>query len=94
MCTCRLYGRFAEPIFRRGVQRALTGTQHLYVFGTAGEGYAVTDGQLTLRLKDLGGTDVNALINALVIQQLTPVANAGTPTSTASDCRSPFGRHG
>jgi len=49
MSTCCVpwdeHGRFAEPIFRRGVKRALTGTQHLYVFGTAGEGYAVTDGQ-------------------------------------------------
>jgi dihydrodipicolinate synthase/N-acetylneuraminate lyase len=38
-------GRFAEAIFRRGVRRALAGTPHLYVFGTAGEGYAVTDRQ-------------------------------------------------
>jgi dihydrodipicolinate synthase/N-acetylneuraminate lyase len=37
--------RFAEAIFRRGVRQALTGTPHLYVFGTAGEGYAVTDQQ-------------------------------------------------
>jgi len=37
--------RFAEPIFRRGVRLALAGTPHLYVFGTAGEGYAVTDRQ-------------------------------------------------
>jgi dihydrodipicolinate synthase/N-acetylneuraminate lyase len=38
-------GRFAEAIFRRGVRQALTGTPHLYVFGTAGEGYAVSDQQ-------------------------------------------------
>ncbi len=39
-------GRFAEPIFRRGVRSMLAaGTKHLYVFGTAGEGYAVTDQQ-------------------------------------------------
>lgn len=37
--------RFAEAIFRRGVRHALAGTKHLYVFGTAGEGYAVTDTQ-------------------------------------------------
>ena len=36
---------FAEAIFRRGVRLALTGTPHLYVFGTAGEGYALTDRQ-------------------------------------------------
>ncbi|MCX7423107.1 MAG: dihydrodipicolinate synthase family protein [Planctomycetia bacterium] len=37
--------RFDEPVFRRGVRQALQGTPHLYVFGTAGEGYAVTDRQ-------------------------------------------------
>ena len=49
MATCCVpwdeLGRFAEPIFRRGVRLALQGTPHLYVFGTAGEGYAVTEGQ-------------------------------------------------
>ena len=49
MSTCCVpwdeHGRFAEAIFRRGVRQALTRTQHLYVFGTAGEGYAVTDRQ-------------------------------------------------
>jgi len=39
-------GRFAEAIFRRGVRTMLAeGTKHVYVFGTAGEGYAVTDRQ-------------------------------------------------
>jgi dihydrodipicolinate synthase/N-acetylneuraminate lyase len=38
-------GRFAEATFRRGVRAMLAGTRHLYVFGTAGEGYAVTDQQ-------------------------------------------------
>ena len=37
--------RFVEMVFRRGVRLALAGTPHLYVFGTAGEGYAVTDRQ-------------------------------------------------
>lgn len=38
--------QFAEAIFRRGVRTTLEhGTKHLYVFGTAGEGYAVTDRQ-------------------------------------------------
>ena len=50
MATCCIpwdeAGRFAEPIFRRGVRAMLArGTPHLYVFGTAGEGYAVTDVQ-------------------------------------------------
>lgn len=38
-------GRFDEVPFRRGVRIALEGTPHLYIFGTAGEGYAVTDTQ-------------------------------------------------
>lgn len=38
-------GRFAERVFRRNVQQCLRGTRLLYVFGTAGEGYAVTDRQ-------------------------------------------------
>lgn len=49
MSTCCIpwdeQGRFAESIFRHGVRQALKGTPHLYVFGTAGEGYAVTDQQ-------------------------------------------------
>jgi len=35
----------AEPIFRRAIRTALQGTRGLYLFGTAGEGYAVTDAQ-------------------------------------------------
>ena len=49
MATCCIpwdeNGRFAERIFRLNVQHALHGTKFLYVFGTAGEGYAVTDRQ-------------------------------------------------
>lgn len=50
MATCCIpwdaAGQFAEAIFRRGVRTTLAhGTKHLYVFGTAGEGYAVTDRQ-------------------------------------------------
>ena len=49
MATCCVpwteQDRFDEPVFRRGVRQALRGTPHLYVFGTAGEGYALTDRQ-------------------------------------------------
>jgi len=50
MATCcipwDMDGKFAEAIFRSGVRSSLThGTKHLYVFGTAGEGYAVTERQ-------------------------------------------------
>ena len=38
--------RFDESLFRRFVARLLSsGFHHLYLFGTAGEGYAVTDAQ-------------------------------------------------
>ena len=37
--------RFEELIFRRSVRRSLQSTPLLYVFGTAGEGYAVTEDQ-------------------------------------------------
>ena len=51
MSTCCIpwdeSGRFVEHIFRHNVQHALRGTKLLYVFGTAGEGYAVTDRQYT-----------------------------------------------
>lgn len=50
MSTCCIpwdeQGRFAESIFRHGVRTTLKlGTKHVYVFGTAGEGYAVTEKQ-------------------------------------------------
>ena len=38
-------GQFEEAIFRQCVQDELDGTKHLYLFGTAGEGYALTDDQ-------------------------------------------------
>ena len=51
MATCCIpwdeQGRFVEAILRENVRHALTGTRHLYLFGTAGEGYAVTDAQFT-----------------------------------------------
>ena len=49
MSTCCIpwdeNGRFAERIFRKNVQHSLQQTKLLYVFGTAGEGYTVTDSQ-------------------------------------------------
>lgn len=49
MSTCCIpwdeNGHFAEQIFRKNVQHSLQQTKLLYVFGTAGEGYAVTDRQ-------------------------------------------------
>src|SRR5687768_10244596 len=49
MATCCVpwdeNGNFMEEVFRRQVASMLKGTPHLYIFGTAGEGYAVTDRQ-------------------------------------------------
>src|SRR5262249_43027051 len=49
LCTCCVpwdeNGNFLEEVFRREVNTMLKGTRHLYVFGTAGEGYAVTERQ-------------------------------------------------
>ena len=49
MCTCCIpwdeQFRFAEAIFRRNVRQALAATSNVYVFGTAGEGYAVSERQ-------------------------------------------------
>ncbi len=38
-------GNFLEDIFRDQVRKSVEGTKHLYIFGTAGEGYAVSDRQ-------------------------------------------------
>ncbi len=39
-------GHFLEAVFRRSIRSTLKrGTSHLYLFGTAGEGYAVSDTQ-------------------------------------------------
>lgn len=52
MATCCVpwndQGEFAELVFRRSVRGMLAhGTKQLYVFGTAGEGYAVSDRQFS-----------------------------------------------
>jgi dihydrodipicolinate synthase/N-acetylneuraminate lyase len=49
LCTCVIpwneQGEFIEELFVDQVQRMLKLTPHLYIFGTAGEGHAVTDAQ-------------------------------------------------
>lgn len=49
LCTCVIpwdeQHQFIESLFVDQVQRMLQLTGHLYIFGTAGEGYAVTDRQ-------------------------------------------------
>ena len=38
-------GKFMEELFRRELRALLKETAHLYIFGTAGEGYAVSESQ-------------------------------------------------
>jgi len=49
MCTCVVpwdeQGEFIESLFVDQVRRMLTLTPYRYIFGTAGEGYAVSDRQ-------------------------------------------------
>ena len=49
MCTCVVpwdeQGQFLEPLFVDQVRAMLTLTPNLYIFGTAGEGHAVSDRQ-------------------------------------------------
>ncbi|HUX20377.1 MAG TPA: dihydrodipicolinate synthase family protein, partial [Spirochaetia bacterium] len=41
--------RFDEPRFRSHLRRIIErGTDHIYIFGTAGEGHAVSDAQFEL----------------------------------------------
>jgi hypothetical protein len=50
---------------------------------------AVRDGQLTLRLSDLGGQDPHVVLNALVVTPLGTQALASVPTPTSGDAIAP-----
>ena len=54
--------------------------------------YQVTvgDGQLTLRLKDLGGSDANAIINGLTIEPVDGAAESLLPAAAADEDRLPI----
>jgi hypothetical protein len=41
-------GQAIESLLRKNVRQALACTRHLYLVGTAGEGYALTDAQFTV----------------------------------------------
>ena len=49
LCTCVVpwdeRAEFVESLFVDQVRSMLGGTRNLYIFGTAGEGFAVTDEQ-------------------------------------------------
>ena len=71
-----LMGVFLEAV---QVDTVTTGAN---VFATATYAVHVADGQLTLRLADLGGSDANVTINALEIVSTGPAPDALTVTIT------------
>lgn len=63
------YRHDQQGIILEGVQRdSITTAVGQFIVRTYR--VAVSDGQLTLRLRDLGGTDVNAVVNAMVINRV------------------------
>ena len=71
-------GSFAEQVFRGQIQHLLkNGTQHLYIFGSAGEGYAVTDMQFN-RITEVFCEEMNAEGAAPMVG----VISASLPTIT------------
>jgi dihydrodipicolinate synthase/N-acetylneuraminate lyase len=70
--------KFDEPLFRRSVQHAARdGTRHLYVFGTAGEGHSVSEGQFQQitrafadEMRRLGSPPMVGLISTSLAQVL------------------------
>jgi dihydrodipicolinate synthase/N-acetylneuraminate lyase len=63
------YG-FAEAVFRRSVRRLIAqGIRDLYIFGTAGEGYAVTESQFDaitrVFLEETRGSDVQGMVGLI-----------------------------
>jgi dihydrodipicolinate synthase/N-acetylneuraminate lyase len=62
--------RLDEAVFRRAIQHALTGGfRHLYVFGTAGEGYAVDSARFRRVIEvfgdELAGSDAHPTIGVI-----------------------------
>jgi dihydrodipicolinate synthase/N-acetylneuraminate lyase len=62
--------RLNEPVFRQATRHALTsGFRHLYVFGTAGEGYAVDTGRfravVEILLDETSGTDAQPMVGVI-----------------------------
>lgn len=69
-------GEFAEAIFRRGLRGMLQrGAKHLYVFGTAGEGYAVNDRQferiVTVFVEEMRNGDADPMVGVIDLSLAT-----------------------
>jgi dihydrodipicolinate synthase/N-acetylneuraminate lyase len=67
--------QFAEETFRRAVRASLQGTRHLYVFGTAGEGYAVSEPQFDAVAQtfaeEMRAADADPMIGVISLSQST-----------------------
>ena len=63
---------FDEALFRKGVRNlAEGGLKYVYIFGTAGEGYAVNDEEFTEITKtfidELAGTDTTPIVGVICL---------------------------
>jgi dihydrodipicolinate synthase/N-acetylneuraminate lyase len=70
--------RFAEDIFRRSVRRLIAqGIRDLYIFGTAGEGYAVTDAQFDEVTRafcdEIGGDELQSMVGLISVSLPTVI---------------------
>jgi anti-anti-sigma regulatory factor len=63
-------------VYLEGQQVDTIDTAGQQVIETVYEDVRVDDGQLTLRMADLGGSDVNVVLNGLVVQWLRPAPSA------------------
>jgi dihydrodipicolinate synthase/N-acetylneuraminate lyase len=74
--------RLDEPVFRRAIQHALgTGFRHVYVFGTAGEGYAVDSVRFRRVIEVLGdelaGTDAEPMVGVIGLSSANVIERLG-----------------
>ena len=69
------HNKFAEDQFRRLVRASLKGTRHLYVFGTAGEGYAVSETQFDVVsqtfAEEMRAGDADPMVGVISLSQST-----------------------
>lgn len=74
--------RLDEPVFRRAVRHALSaGFNHVYVFGTAGEGYAVDTARfrqvIDVLRDETTGTDVEPMVGVIGLSSANVIERLG-----------------
>jgi dihydrodipicolinate synthase/N-acetylneuraminate lyase len=74
--------RLNEPVFRQATRHALaSGFRHLYVFGTAGEGYAVDTGRfrevVEVLRDETNGTDAQPMVGVIGLSTANVVERLG-----------------